>query len=572
MKKVLVVLLSTAIIMAALSGCVPAQYTKGVEISRDFPDKILEIYDEAIVFFCEEDDDEITLKAGSKDDIEDVVDFYKDLFEDEEDIVLTDEDDDKDDEYQAEGYIEKEKVSFEIDIDAPRGETEKKLFESQFEITVTALSDEDLAELMGQAQTTPAESVSAEEPVEETTAENAASSSNISAGDYDEGWDTSWIEVLHYYSTVETIFSYYSDTLDETILYDYNVYLNGELHESSYFGSFYLDDNLFTQAPVDIRIDVLDNGKVMESATLYRFMIFDATANPTLEGIESAAAEASALFVFGDSEVPMYISKLSSLTNLSYLDLGNCYGVKDISALKPLTGLKYLSLFAFTEIDNITALKDLTRLETLNLGSCYNLDDISPLQNMVNMKKIYLGGLDLKSIAALEKMSQLEYLDMWGCYYLENVKPLAGKTKLEYLDLGGCSMLKSIGELNSLTNLKELELSYCEGISDLSPLGSLTLLEDLDLSDMERLTSLSGLGGLTGLTNLDVGWCENLADISAIANFTNLTYLDISNCPKITDISALKNLNKLEYLYMSDCPGITDLSPLNDLTDVYIDR
>ena len=61
MKKVLFIILAFLMSAFLLSGCIPAAYKEGVDIDKGFPDSILEIYDDAIVFFSEDDGDEIMI-------------------------------------------------------------------------------------------------------------------------------------------------------------------------------------------------------------------------------------------------------------------------------------------------------------------------------------------------------------------------------------------------------------------------------------------------------------------------------------------------------------------------------
>ncbi len=84
-RNILIIILTAAI----LTSCLPTEYKKGVVLDKDFPDNILEIYDDAIVFYNDNTDGEITIKAGSKDDVEDVIEFYQALFKDKLYKLLT---------------------------------------------------------------------------------------------------------------------------------------------------------------------------------------------------------------------------------------------------------------------------------------------------------------------------------------------------------------------------------------------------------------------------------------------------------------------------------------------------
>lgn len=115
-----IILISLVIAMLTTTACANRIYKKGVDYD-EYPDRDLLLYDDAIVFEYEEDDEEVEITFGSKDDVDEVMDFYQDFFEDEG-IVLTYEQVDKD-EYKAEGQIED--FLFEIEVEEPWGDSEK---------------------------------------------------------------------------------------------------------------------------------------------------------------------------------------------------------------------------------------------------------------------------------------------------------------------------------------------------------------------------------------------------------------------------------------------------------------
>lgn len=126
-----------------LSGCfllnpIPKEYIEGIRLPREYPDDDLEIYDDATVFEVEEDDEEITLTYGTEDDIDDVIDFYEDLFDDNN-LTIDEQQDDKDEFYAkgaGEGFV------FEIEAEQARGEIEEKLFETVVTVTVEFVENE----------------------------------------------------------------------------------------------------------------------------------------------------------------------------------------------------------------------------------------------------------------------------------------------------------------------------------------------------------------------------------------------------------------------------------------------
>ena len=131
-----IIFLCIVMIAASLAGCSP--YKTGVEYP-DFPDCDVELYDDAIVFEYDGDDEENEITYGITDDVEDVMEFYQELFEDE-DYVILDEEADDDDEYKVEGYIDD--IYFEIEAEEADGDAEK-YFDTTVNIKTEEMDDDD---------------------------------------------------------------------------------------------------------------------------------------------------------------------------------------------------------------------------------------------------------------------------------------------------------------------------------------------------------------------------------------------------------------------------------------------
>lgn len=141
MKKLSIVLALVLCISVLFSGCalimnltdpLPEEYIEGIKLPKDYPDDDLEIYDDAIVFEEEEDDDEITIKYGTEDELDDIIDFFEDLFD--EDNLTLDESEEKDDEYTATGMGDGFK--FEITAEEASGKYEERAFQTVVEVKI----------------------------------------------------------------------------------------------------------------------------------------------------------------------------------------------------------------------------------------------------------------------------------------------------------------------------------------------------------------------------------------------------------------------------------------------------
>jgi hypothetical protein len=176
MKKNIIITIVLALLFSLtgiFSGCqlinnitnkVPEQYIEGIKYDRDFPDNDIEIYDGAIVFESQNLFDEIVLTMGTEDDLDDVIDFYKEFFEDNS-IQLKEESDERD-EYYAHGFYEG--YEFKIKAEEADGEYVEELFECVIYISAREASDTQLNAATPSTQ--PSETVPAETEVSQTSA------------------------------------------------------------------------------------------------------------------------------------------------------------------------------------------------------------------------------------------------------------------------------------------------------------------------------------------------------------------------------------------------------------------
>ena len=140
-NKLVIALLAIALLF---TGCIPSEYTKGVD-ADEYPEKDMPVYDDATIFEYEADDEEVSITYGTEDKLDDVVEFYQDYFDDES--IALDSENDEDDEYSAEGFFED--FLFEITVGEAKGKYEEKLFKTVVVVSVEFLSDEEIEQRQG---------------------------------------------------------------------------------------------------------------------------------------------------------------------------------------------------------------------------------------------------------------------------------------------------------------------------------------------------------------------------------------------------------------------------------------
>lgn len=138
-SKLLLLLAFVMLVSAVFVGCdqIPEEYTEGVKLDKSYPDEDMPIYDDAVVYYCDDDENEISIKYGVEDDLDDVADFYKDHFEDIE-IELEDETD-KSSRYSAEGSYKD--FQFKVKVTEPSGDYEEKVFTTIVKVDIEFIDD-----------------------------------------------------------------------------------------------------------------------------------------------------------------------------------------------------------------------------------------------------------------------------------------------------------------------------------------------------------------------------------------------------------------------------------------------
>ncbi len=115
----------------------PENFSEGIKYRKDYEDDILEIYDDAIVFDEFSAFTEVVLLCGSMDDFEDIADFYKEFFKDNE-IDLLEEEESRD-EYYARGIFEG--YEFKMKIAEAEGEYIEDLFENVITLSTREIKE-----------------------------------------------------------------------------------------------------------------------------------------------------------------------------------------------------------------------------------------------------------------------------------------------------------------------------------------------------------------------------------------------------------------------------------------------
>lgn len=149
MKKGIFILAFALCTAWIAAGCaaLPKKYTESIQVPAEFPQDDIGIYENAVVYEINEDDDKIELKFGSADSASDIANHYKGLFDDNELTI--------DNMYEGENVFHAKGTGgtyqFEISAEPAKVKHEQRAFETVVRIIVRpyVMGDNTLERMQG---------------------------------------------------------------------------------------------------------------------------------------------------------------------------------------------------------------------------------------------------------------------------------------------------------------------------------------------------------------------------------------------------------------------------------------
>ena len=316
--------------------------------------------------------------------------------------------------------------------------------------------------------------------------------------------------------------------------------------------------------------------------------------------------------------------EITKLTQITALDISNCYFLKLIDALEKITQLPNLenldiskkdpSICTFhfdvvpttdfvpSDIDKnekvhfedvlVKKLVQLKKLKVLNLSNCqlerlpvglekltnlvsldvsnneklgFSSEVLDKLSTLPNLKKLKIqfnqDSLTVLLPKEIIKFTQLTHLDLSGSSFEHFPKELVKLRKLESLKLdNSISVLSS--EIGELINLEELSLAGNDLTNLPRGIKRLLKLKQLDLSHNSFKIFPKEIGDLPNLINLNLQYNELEIISGDIGQLKKLEYLDLKHNELTSLPKELENLSFLKILYLDNNPLTTIFTSL----------
>jgi Leucine-rich repeat (LRR) protein len=152
------------------------------------------------------------------------------------------------------------------------------------------------------------------------------------------------------------------------------------------------------------------------------------------------------------------ITPLSSMVNLSELDIVTSDAVQDIEPLRSLLNLSKLT------IDELRSPRNALRIE--------NIENISSIGSLTRLKCLSLIGIELPDITFLSTLKVLTDINLSSAYGLVNIQTLGTLPELRRIDIPGALVV----DISPLLNLRALKLLNIRGVP--ARADTVTQLED----------------------------------------------------------------------------------------------
>ena len=164
------------------------------------------------------------------------------------------------------------------------------------------------------------------------------------------------------------------------------------------------------------------------------------------------------------------LSPLSTLTNLTDLDVSRQAGVGDLTWVEPLTKLVRLNMFTVDdERDTLEPLGKLTNLTDLNISNTFE-DGVSlaPLVALTELKTLHMEFVTPSDTEVLQNMKSLTYLNTGDLrlFYNFDAGSITNEDLLKRLDKLTVSFVEVPKELEERHGYKIVDLENIENLSD----------------------------------------------------------------------------------------------------------
>ena len=192
------------------------------------------------------------------------------------------------------------------------------------------------------------------------------------------------------------------------------------------------------------------------------------------------------------------------MTSLTSLEAGGTQ-IKDLTPLSSLHNLTRLQLANCDRLENLNPLSELVNLKELNLIGCHRLKSLQPIRNLKKLESLELSvmqneghGMDL-----INQLPSLNRLRLQRCM-LKRIDFLDSRCTIRHLMICNSNSLMDLSGLNKLSKLRTLYLDQCNALESLKGIGTPPSLRYIRVVSCSKFRSLAGAENLAALSEIRV--------------------------------------------------------------------
>lgn len=225
-------------------------------------------------------------------------------------------------------------------------------------------------------------------------------------------------------------------------------------------------------------------------------------------------------------------------------------------------GLSELRIVADRKLEplDLSRVSSMSALRSLSLGNAQRVSQASEIEKLVNLAKLEMEEVPDQNVD-LAKLDRLKWLHVTASPRWRNMAQL---DHLQFLQLS--TFRDADFRLYGLPReVKRLELYGSSTLQALDGISAIRELRYLALSGLSKLSTLDSIGPLKDLTHLIVENARSLVNIDAAAKLPALTYLEIRNCPNLKNVPAFPATGVLTHVFFTGSTRLT--TPIDTVID-----
>ena len=262
---------------------------------------------------------------------------------------------------------------------------------------------------------------------------------------------------------------------------------------------------------------------------------------------------------FSDCSAITSISLPASVTDIGYLDLGDCIALASIEVASDNPSYSSLDGVLFNKSGT-----ELIQYTIRNAETNYTVPDgVSSISD-----DAFCNCMFLKSVTIPDGVTVIGSGAFYNCSALTSVSMPDSLTDIGDSAFSECRFLKELSIPEAVTGIGDSAFSKCRSLTALSIPDGVTVIGDSVFSECKSLTAMSIPDGVTVIGSGAFYGCSALTSVSMPDSLTDIGGGAFSECSSLTAMSIPDGVSNIGDGVFYDCSALTDLRLPQGVTSI----